>query len=172
MTKDMTTGSPFRCIINFAVPVFLGMLFQQLYNMVDTMIVGRFLGLNALAGVGSTGSLYFLVIGFMSYCFLLIYCKGTLRLYVFLGEVLGFIIARLSVSKLFLTLLKFIKSSSDYIYNLIKKPIRFLKEKFIQFLLKPITKKLQNIIMKTQKRKLSKKTIKKTKKVQKSLETS
>ena len=63
MTKDMTAGSPFRCIISFAVPVFLGMLFQQLYNMIDTMIVGRFLGLNALAGVGSTGSLYFLVIG-------------------------------------------------------------------------------------------------------------
>lgn len=63
MTKDMTTGSPFRCIVSFAMPVFLGMLFQQLYNMVDTMIVGQFLGLNALAGVGSTGSLYFLVIG-------------------------------------------------------------------------------------------------------------
>ncbi len=63
MTKDMTTGSPLKCIINFAFPVFLGMLFQQLYNMVDTMIVGRFLGLNALAGVGATSSLYFLVIG-------------------------------------------------------------------------------------------------------------
>lgn len=63
MTKDMTTGSPFRCIVNFATPVFLGMLFQQLYNMADTMIVGKFLGLNALAGVGATGSLYFLVIG-------------------------------------------------------------------------------------------------------------
>lgn len=63
MTKDMTTGSPLRCIINFAIPVFLGMLFQQLYNMVDTMIVGQFLGLNPLAGVGATASLYFLVIG-------------------------------------------------------------------------------------------------------------
>lgn len=63
MTKDMTTGSPFRCIISFATPVFLGMLFQQLYNMIDAMIVGQFLGLNQLAGVGATGSLYFLVIG-------------------------------------------------------------------------------------------------------------
>ena len=61
--QDMTEGSPFRCIINFAFPIFLGMLFQQLYNMADTMIVGQFLGLNALAGVGATGSLYFLVIG-------------------------------------------------------------------------------------------------------------
>ena len=63
MTKDMTSGSPLKCIVQFAVPVFLGMLFQQLYNMVDTMIVGNFLGLNPLAGVGATGSLYFLVIG-------------------------------------------------------------------------------------------------------------
>lgn len=63
MTKDMTSGAPLKCILRFAIPVFLGMLFQQLYNMVDTMIVGRFLGINALAGVGSTGSLYFLVIG-------------------------------------------------------------------------------------------------------------
>ena len=63
MTKDLTTGSPARCIIGFAMPMFLGMLFQQLYNMVDTMIVGQFLGLNPLAGVGSTSSLYFLVIG-------------------------------------------------------------------------------------------------------------
>lgn len=63
MTKDMTTGSAFRCIAGFATPVFLGMLFQQLYNMVDTMIVGQFLGINPLAGVGATASLYFLVIG-------------------------------------------------------------------------------------------------------------
>lgn len=63
MTRDMTSGSPLRCILQFAIPMFFGMLFQQLYNMVDTMIVGRFLGLNALAGVGSTGSLYFLIIG-------------------------------------------------------------------------------------------------------------
>lgn len=64
MTKDLTTGSPFKCIVGFATPMFLGMLFQQFYNMVDTMIVGQFLGLNPLAGVGSTSSLYFLVIGF------------------------------------------------------------------------------------------------------------
>lgn len=63
-TKDMTTGVPLRCIINFAIPMFLGMLFQQFYSMVDTMIVGKFLGLDQLAGVGSTGSLSFLIIGF------------------------------------------------------------------------------------------------------------
>ena len=54
MTKDMTTGSPLRLIIGFAVPMFLGMLFQQFYSMVDTIIVGKFLGVDPLAGVGST----------------------------------------------------------------------------------------------------------------------
>ena len=64
MTKDLTNGSVTRCVIGFAIPVFLGMLFQQLYNMADTIIVGRFLGINPLAGVGATSSLFFLVIGF------------------------------------------------------------------------------------------------------------
>ena len=64
MTKDMTTGSPVRLIIGFAIPMFLGMLFQQFYSMVDTLVVGRFLGVNPLAGVGSTTSLNFMVIGF------------------------------------------------------------------------------------------------------------
>lgn len=63
MEKSLVKGSPLKCIISFAVPVLFGLLFQQLYNMVDTMIVGHFLGLNPLAGVGSTSSLYFLVIG-------------------------------------------------------------------------------------------------------------
>ena len=55
MTKDMTTGSPVRLIIGFAIPMFLGMLFQQFYSMVDTLVVGRFLGVNPLAGVGHNG---------------------------------------------------------------------------------------------------------------------
>ena len=64
MTKDMTTGSPVRLITGFAVPMFLGMLFQQFYSMVDTVIVGQYLGVDPLAGVGSTTSLNFMVIGF------------------------------------------------------------------------------------------------------------
>lgn len=64
MTKNMTTGSPVKLIISFAVPMFLGMLFQQFYSMVDTVIVGKYLGVNPLAGVGSTTSLNFMVIGF------------------------------------------------------------------------------------------------------------
>ena len=63
-TKDMTVGSPMKLILGFAFPMFLGLLFQQFYSMVDTMIVGKLLGVNPLAGVGSTGSLNFMVIGF------------------------------------------------------------------------------------------------------------
>ena len=64
MTKDLTKGSPMKLIISFAVPLLFGFLFQQFYNLVDTMIVGRFLGVDDLAAVGSTGSVNFLVIGF------------------------------------------------------------------------------------------------------------
>lgn len=64
MTKDMTTGNPLKIILLFSIPVLLGNLFQQFYNMVDTIIVGRYLGERALAAVGSTGCLMFLVLGF------------------------------------------------------------------------------------------------------------
>lgn len=64
MTKDMTKGSPLRLILGFAFPMLLGMLFQQFYNLVDTMIVGKTLGVSALAGVGATSSINFMIIGF------------------------------------------------------------------------------------------------------------
>lgn len=64
MTKDMTFGNPLKLILLFSVPVLLGNIFQQFYSMVDTIIVGRFLGEKALAAVGSTGSIVFLVLGF------------------------------------------------------------------------------------------------------------
>lgn len=63
-TKSMTEGKPFSLIMGFALPVFFGLLFQQFYSMVDTMIVGKFLGEDALGAVGATGSLNFLIIGF------------------------------------------------------------------------------------------------------------
>ncbi len=63
-TKNMTVGSPIKLILRFFMPLLLGMLFQQFYNMMDTMIVGRFLGAKALAGVGGTGSINFMIIGF------------------------------------------------------------------------------------------------------------
>lgn len=64
MTKDMTKGSPMKLILGFALPLLFGFLFQQFYNLIDTLIVGRYLGVNDLAGVGSTGSINFLIIGF------------------------------------------------------------------------------------------------------------
>lgn len=64
MTKNLTIGHPLKIIFTFAFPVFLGCLFQQFYNLVDTIIVGQFLGVKALAAVGSTGSLNFLILGF------------------------------------------------------------------------------------------------------------
>lgn len=65
MVKDMTSGSPAKLILAFSIPLLIGNIFQQLYSMVDTIIVGRFLGVQALAAVGSTGSLSFLVLGFV-----------------------------------------------------------------------------------------------------------
>ena len=62
--KDMTTGNPVRLILGFAVPMLFGLLFQQFYSMVDTVIVGNWIGIDALAAVGSTGSINFMVIGF------------------------------------------------------------------------------------------------------------
>ena len=64
MTKDMTKGSPMRLILGFSIPLLFGFLFQQISSLVDTVIVGRFLGTENLAAVGSTGSVNFLIIGF------------------------------------------------------------------------------------------------------------
>jgi len=64
MEKDMTSGSSLKLILWFSLPVLLGNIFQQFYNMVDAIIVGRYLGEDALAAVGSTGSIMFLVLYF------------------------------------------------------------------------------------------------------------
>lgn len=64
VTRDMTSGSPAKLILGFFIPMVFGLLFQQLYNMVDTIIVGKYLGVQALASVGSTGSINFMIIGF------------------------------------------------------------------------------------------------------------
>ena len=61
----MTKGSPFRLIVKFIIPIILGNLFQQLYNLADTVIVGRFVGVQALAAVGATGTISFLILGFL-----------------------------------------------------------------------------------------------------------
>ena len=56
MTKDLTSGSPFKVIMLFMLPLMLGNLFQQFYSLADTIIVGRFVGVSALAAVGATRS--------------------------------------------------------------------------------------------------------------------
>lgn len=58
--KDMTKGTPWKLLLQFAVPLFIGNIFQQLYNMVDSIIVGNFVGPNALGTIGTTNSLNFL----------------------------------------------------------------------------------------------------------------
>lgn len=63
MTNDMTKGNPLKIFMFFSIPLLIGNVFQQLYSMVDTIIVGRFVGVEALAAVGSTGSMFFLVNG-------------------------------------------------------------------------------------------------------------
>lgn len=65
MTKNLTEGEPARLILFFTLPLIAGNIFQQLYAFVDTLIVGRFLGVEALAAVGCTGSLMFLMLGFV-----------------------------------------------------------------------------------------------------------
>lgn len=62
----MTKGSIAKQIIGYAIPIFIGYLFQQLYNTVDALIVGNFLGQDALAAVTSVGSLIFLFVGFFN----------------------------------------------------------------------------------------------------------
>lgn len=103
MTKDMTQGSPLKLILQFALPLLFGNLFQQAYNMVDAAIVGQYLGSNALASVGVSSSIQFLVIGFC-----LGICTGFavpvaqafgakdmdhLRQYIYIGSILTVLIA-------------------------------------------------------------------------------
>lgn len=64
MELDMTKGSPVKLIARFIVPIIIGNIFQQFYSMVDTIIVGRYVGLKALAAVGATGTITFLILGF------------------------------------------------------------------------------------------------------------
>ena len=65
MKTDMTTGKPMKVLLEFTLPVFIGNVFQQFYNMVDAVVVGKFVGTKALAAVGSTGTISFLIIGFL-----------------------------------------------------------------------------------------------------------
>ena len=67
-TKEMTEGPSLPLILNFSIPLVLGNLLQQTYSLIDAAIVGRFLGIDALAAVGSSGSVIFLILGFCNGC--------------------------------------------------------------------------------------------------------
>jgi putative MATE family efflux protein len=65
MIQSLTKGNPAKLIFLFTIPLIIGNLFQQLYNVADTYIVGRYIGIGALAAVGSTGNILFLILGFI-----------------------------------------------------------------------------------------------------------
>ena len=132
MVKDMTNGSPSKHILGFAVPMLFGMLFQQFYNLVDTIIVGKTLGVEALAGVGATGSINFMIIGFcMGVCngFVIpvAQCFGAkkpadLRKYVFNGYICSIVFAIV----LTLASVIFIGIPTVFLYNMVSGVIRSL----------------------------------------------
>ena len=64
MSKNLTIGTPWKVITVFAIPLLIGNVVQQMYQVVDAMVVGRHLGVNALAAVGTTGAMMFLLLGF------------------------------------------------------------------------------------------------------------
>ena len=65
MVKDMTVGSPTRLLVGFSVPMIIGNIFKQFYSMVDAIVVGKFVGVDALAAIGATGSFNYLILGFV-----------------------------------------------------------------------------------------------------------
>ena len=69
--NDMTVGSPTKGILKFAIPLIFGYILQQMYLIIDASIVGRFIGVNALAAVGASASIMFLIMGFCNGC-----CSG------------------------------------------------------------------------------------------------
>ena len=64
MVNNLTKGNPTRLILLFSLPMIIGNIFQQFYNLVDSAVVGRYVSVGALAAVGSTGSIVFLITGF------------------------------------------------------------------------------------------------------------
>ena len=66
MTNDMTVGKPMKLLIQFMIPMCLGNIFQQFYNIMDSVVAGQFIGVNGLAAIGGTSSLMFFVTGWMN----------------------------------------------------------------------------------------------------------
>ena len=67
-SKEMTVGKPLTLIFSFTLPLLLGNVLQQTYSLIDAAIVGKFLGINALASVGASTSVVFLILGFCNGC--------------------------------------------------------------------------------------------------------
>ena len=108
MSTSMTKGNPLKLMLQFALPLLIGNLLQQTYNIIDAAIVGQILGAKALASVGASSSVQFLVLGFCMGC-----CTGfgvpvakyfgaekldTMRNYVFNGAVITVVIAAVVTS--------------------------------------------------------------------------
>lgn len=103
MTKDMTKGTPMKLILQFTLPLLMGNLFQQMYNLIDSIIVGKALGVNALAAVGASSSITFLILGFVigtssGFAIPVAQCFGAknesdLRRYIYNGAFLGVVLA-------------------------------------------------------------------------------
>ena len=115
MAKSLTSGNPLKLIIRFALPVILGNLIQQVYNTADLIMVGKLIGNDALGAVGSTGSISFMIIGFLigiseGSCMLVArffgakdykkmkHCVGNI-IYVLFGTVLLFTVLAVTFSK-------------------------------------------------------------------------
>ena len=85
--KNMTSGSPGKLIITFAIPLMLGNVFQQFYTMADTMIVGQVVGVEALAAVGAADWLVWLVFGIITLLFAIFLPYGVVSLFEHNGPV-------------------------------------------------------------------------------------
>ena len=132
-SREMTEGRALPLIFNFTLPLLLGNLLQQTYSLVDAAIVGRFLGINALASVGASTSVVFLILGFCNCC-----CGGfgipvaqkfgardyvTMRRYVAVSLQLA---AVMSVGAYYYLLVTFIGVPFTFFYNLLSSIIRAL----------------------------------------------
>ena len=137
----------------FLLSIVLGVAFSLLYSLV------RFSHITfkpSKTAVFIIDIFYFFVIGVLSFCFLLIYCKGLIRMYVFLGQIIGFVISHFSLSKVFLFLLLLVKKCVDYIFNAIKKPLKIIHKKLNKNVIIPTLEKLNLTFKKLKTKKLQK----------------
>lgn len=107
--QDMTEGNPIKLLLNFAIPLFIGNIFQQIYSMVDTMVVGYQLGDSAIAAIGATSALYSLIIDFASgmnngFGFVVTRCFGAHNERNFKQSIAGMLMLNTSISVIITTI--------------------------------------------------------------------